>query len=84
MSHEPVQVEARLEKDGRLRPIIVVWRGREQRVVEVGRQWNAERDGVPYRHVLVMLPNTDRLELALNLRDLTWQVVQTWTTPPSG
>ncbi len=84
MSNEPVQVEARLEKDGQLRPIIVVWRGREQRVVEVGRQWNEPRDGVDYRHVLVMLPNTDRLELALNLRDLSWRLVQAWTTPPSG
>lgn len=84
MSNEPVQVEARLEKDGHVRPIIVTWRGRESRVVDVGRQWNEERDGVPYRHVLVMLPNTDRLELALSLRDLTWHLVQAWTTSSTG
>ena len=78
---EAVQVEARLETDGRVTPLAVVWRGRRTAVTDVGRQWTQERDGIPHRHVLVMLPNSDRLELALNQHTLTWRLVQTWTTP---
>lgn len=84
MNTQPIQVEARLARDGSLVPVLVVWRGREQRVSDVGRQWTQEHDGVPHRHVLVMLPNSDRLELALNLHTLYWRLVQTWTSPTSG
>ena len=76
-----VEVEARLESDGRVTSLALVWRGRRVAVADVGRQWTQEQDGVPHRHVLVMLPNSDRLELALNQHSLTWRVVQTWTTP---
>ncbi|MCW5853744.1 MAG: hypothetical protein KIT87_27000 [Anaerolineae bacterium] len=76
-----IEVEARLESDGRVTPLAVVWRGRRTAVADVGRQWTQEQAGVPHRHVLVMLPNSDRLELALNQHNLTWRVVQTWTTP---
>ena len=76
-----VQVEARLESDGRVTPLAVVWQGRRVAVADVGRQWTQEQAGVPHRHVLVMLPNSDRLELALNQHSLTWRVAQTWTTP---
>ncbi len=76
---DPIEVEARLEK-GNITPVSVTWRGRRQTVADVGRSWVETRDGVPYRHVLVMLPNADRLELALNQHTLTWELVQTWTS----
>lgn len=79
-----VKVEARLEEDGRVTPLSVTLGGRRERVADVGRQWTEEAQGTPERHVLVMLPNRDRLELALNQRDLTWRLVQTWTTPVMG
>jgi hypothetical protein len=80
----PVKVEARLEADGSVTPLVVIWQGRHERIIDVGRQWTADRDGVPHRHILVMLPNRDRLELALNQFTFTWHVVQTWTTPTVG
>ncbi len=80
-SPSSIQVEARLESDGRVTPLSLVWRGRRVAIADVGRQWTQEHDGAPHRHVLVMLPNSDRLELALNQHTLTWRLVQTWTTP---
>ena len=79
-----VKVEAKLEEDGRVTPTTVTLNGRRERVADVGRQWTEAADGGPQRHVLVMLPNQDRLELALDLRTLTWRLVQTWTTPRVG
>ena len=80
---EPIEVEARLDGDG-VTPVSVTWRGRRHVVADVGRAWGDTRDGVPHRHVLVMLPNSDRLELALNQHTLTWELVQAWTTPATG
>lgn len=83
MSQKPsgIQVEARLESDGQVTPLAVLWGGRMTRVADVGRQWTQDQAGVPHRHVLVMLPNSDRLELALNQHTLTWRLVQSWVTP---
>ncbi|MFN8473150.1 MAG: hypothetical protein U0822_13255 [Anaerolineae bacterium] len=81
---ETIAVEARLEADGSVTPVRVTWRGRQQAVSDVGRAWVETRDSVPYRHVLVMLPNGDRLELALNQHTLAWELVQSWTTPTTG
>lgn len=80
-SQSQIQVEARLESDGRVTPLSVVWEGRRTPVADVGRQWTQEDNGVSQRHVLVMLPNNDRLELALNPIALSWSLVQSWTTP---
>lgn len=81
---EAITVEARLEADGSVTPTSVTWRGGQRPVADVGRSWVETRDGVPYRHILVMLPNADRLELALNQYTLTWELVQAWTTPAAG
>ena len=81
---QPVRVEARLEADGTVMPVGLTWQGRYQRVTDVGRQWTADHEGVPHRHVLVMLANRDRLELALDQSNLTWRVVQVWSTPTFG
>ena len=81
---ETIAVEARLDSDGRVTPLSVTWQGHSRTVANVGRSWVETRDGVPYRHILVMLPNSDRLELALNQHTLTWELVQAWTTPTAG
>ncbi len=81
---DSITVEARLEGDGGVTPVSVVWRGRRQTVADVGRTWSETRDGIPYRHVLVMLPNSDRLELALNQHTLDWELVQVWTSTTAG
>ncbi len=81
---QPIRVEARLESDGSVSPIALLWQGRMTPIADIGRQWAQEHDGIPYRHVLVMLPNSDRLELALNQASLAWFLVQTWTTPTFG
>lgn len=81
---DSIAVEARLEADGSVTPTSVTWQGRQRSIADVGRAWVETRGGVPYRHILVMLPNTDRLELALNQHTLTWELVQAWTTPAAG
>jgi hypothetical protein len=78
-----IEVEAWME-DGQVKPTNVVWQGRRVAVTDVGRQWTQDDGGIAQRHVLVMLPNSDRLELALNPQTLTWRLVQAWTTPTVG
>ncbi len=67
---EPTAVEARFERDGRLRVTSFTWQRRRVQVISHGRGW-LEDDG---RHLLVMTAGDKVFELLLRRSDLTWRV----------
>jgi hypothetical protein len=68
---EPIEVEVRVDADGRATPRAFTWRGQRMSVVGVGRRW-VEADG---EHTLVMTPGERVFEL-LRLPDGRWGIVR--------
>ena len=71
---DPVSVTASIDSKGRVTPSSLIWRGQEERIVSVGRQWETETG----RHVLVEAATGNRYELQLCKADLIWRLKQNW------
>lgn len=67
---ERVGVDCRFDASGRVR-VRRIQRGEAWHSVAQGRQWQDEHG----RHVLVMLPEEQIVELLLSAADLTWGLV---------
>jgi len=68
-------VEARVGRDGRLRPRAFTWSGQAFRVASIGRQWPDAGE----THVLVMAEGAGTFELAYSPETSAWRLVRTPT-----
>ena len=75
--NEPIEVEARQEADGELRPTAFVWRGRRLAIRDLGRRW--QEDGE--RRFLVMTDRNQVYELAYSLAEGSWRLVRRMRGP---
>lgn len=73
--NEPVLVEARVGRDGRLRPRAFTWSGQAFSVASIGRQWADAGE----THVLVMAEGAGTFELAYSPESSAWRLVRTPT-----
>ena len=73
--NEPVLVEARVGRDGRLRPRAFTWSGQAFTVASIGRQWPDAGE----THVLVMAEGAGTFELAYSPETSAWRLVRTPT-----
>lgn len=71
--NEPISVEARFAKDGKIRPMGFEWKGLHYFVESTGRQWQA--DGI--LHILVMAIDAKVFELTFDPSNLNWHLVRT-------
>jgi Domain of unknown function (DUF6504) len=70
--NEPILVEARVNRSGRLRPRSFLWRERRYTVASIGRQWLEAGE----THVLVMAEGGGTFELALAPDSGAWRLVR--------
>jgi len=70
--NEPLLVEARVGRGGRLRPRSFLWRGQRYSVASIGRQW-IDDGGT---HFLVMAEGSGTFELALAPDTGAWRLVR--------
>jgi hypothetical protein len=69
---EPIDVEARLTSEGRLRPVAFHWRGQRLRVYAYGRDWQTDEA----EHMLVQTAGERVFELAHRPSDGSWQLIR--------
>ena len=72
---EPVLVEARVGRGGRLRPRSFIWREQRYAVASIGRQWTDAGE----THVLVMAQGGGTFELGFLPDRGVWKLVRTPT-----
>ncbi len=65
---EPVDVIARFDDQGQAHPLQFVWDGGTYLIEAVGRRWDDEAG----RHMLVMAPSGDVLELVFQAAEGRW------------
>jgi hypothetical protein len=70
--NEPVLVEVRVSRSGRLRPRSFLWREQRYTVASIGRQW-LDADET---HILVMAQGGGTYELALAPDTGAWRLVR--------
>jgi hypothetical protein len=70
--NEPVLVEARVGRSGRLRPRSFLWREQRYTVASIGRQWLDAGE----THILVMAEGSGTFELALAPDTGAWRLVR--------
>jgi hypothetical protein len=71
--NEPLLVDARVGRDGRLRPRSFVWREQRYTVASIGRQWADASE----THVLVMVEGGGTYELAYSPDAGAWRLGRT-------
>lgn len=76
--HEPVEVLARVDREGVAVPHAFTWQGRQLTIAELGRRWEEEEPDGPVRHFLVMIANGDRFELIQHVGTGRWHLVRAW------
>lgn len=69
---EPVLVEARVGRGGRLRPRSFLWREQRYAVASVGRQWTETGE----IHILLMAQGGGTFELAFLSDSGAWRLVR--------
>ncbi len=70
--NEPIEVEARFDRDGTPRPTAFSWRGRRYVITSFGRRW--EHKGA--QHMLVMAPEGEVYELAYLWGESPWRLLR--------
>lgn len=65
---EPIEVTTRYNHHGEIIPPSFIWRGREYKVISVGRVWQDEAG----HHILVMVPDEKVYELIYSSKELRW------------
>ena len=65
---ESIEVTARFEKNGKVIPLNLVWRGHRYTIDNLGRQWQAP-DGL---HILVMTSSGRMFELIFLSAESRW------------
>jgi hypothetical protein len=70
--NEPILVEARAGRNGRLRPRSFLWRERRYTVASVGRQWTHSGE----THILVMAEGSGTFELGFAADTGAWRLVR--------
>jgi hypothetical protein len=65
---EPVEVVARIDKQGRHTPLSFTWQGQSITIASAGRRWEDERG----EHILVMIPFEQVCELVFNPVEGRW------------
>ena len=80
--HEPTEVVARIDADGRPVPHAFTWQGRRLTIADPGRRWEKEGPDGPIRHFLVMIADGDRFELTQHASTGRWYVVRAWERSP--
>jgi hypothetical protein len=71
--NDPILVDARVGRGGRLRPRSFLWREQRYTVASIGRQWIDTGE----THVLVMVESGGTFELALSPDAGAWRLVRT-------
>ena len=71
--NEPLLVDARVGRNGRLRPRSFLWRERRYTVASIGRQWTDASE----THILVMAEGGGTFELAYLPDAGAWRLVRT-------
>lgn len=71
--NEAVLVEARVGRDGSLRPRAFLWAGQTFTIASIGRQWTDGGD----THVLVKAAGAGPFELAFSPKTSAWRLVRT-------
>ena len=69
---EQIEVTAKFEIDGQIKPETFTWLDNTYPVVSIGRRWMDEAG----HHVLVMVPDNRILELLLSSADLRWYLIR--------
>lgn len=65
---EAIEVTAHFDKDGKVIPLHLVWRGQRYTIDNIGRQWQAP-DGL---HILGMAPSGRMFELVFVSAENRW------------
>jgi len=68
--NERIEVEARLDNEGRLLPRAFTWRGRRYEIVSHGRHWKVREEF----HFLVMAPGDRTFELVHSPEASSWRM----------
>jgi hypothetical protein len=76
--NEPILVQARFLPDGQIQPTAFIWRGRTRYVADIGRQWQEEIGGIPWRCYLVRTPASETFDLRLDLAGGRWVLARAW------
>ena len=74
---ETIDVTARFDNQGRIKPINFTWNGTTYRVESTGRTWTAN-DGV---HILVMVPGNRTFHLVFSPDQGVWRLIRRDDTP---
>lgn len=74
---EPIEVTARFDKNGKVYPLYLVWKGHRYTVDNTGRQWQAQ-DGL---HALVMTPAGRMFELLFVPSESHWYLMKVHPDP---
>jgi hypothetical protein len=75
---EPIGVSARLDAGGHWLPLAFVWRGRQYRILEWGRQHNEDVDGQRHHLYLVQTENQETWELRYAESNGEWRLLRHW------
>lgn len=76
--NEPVTVETQLRRDGTVRPLAFVWRGRRFQITSWGREGATTRDGRACRCHLVQTADLESWELCLDTETAGWTLARRW------
>jgi hypothetical protein len=74
---ETIDVTARFDARGQIRPIKFIWNGTTYQVESTGRTWTA-KDGV---HILVMVPDNRTFHLLFSPNQGIWRLIRRDDTP---
>jgi hypothetical protein len=69
---ERIEVTARFDKNGKVIPLFLVWKGHRYTIDNLGRQWQAA-DGL---HALVMTPTGRMFELLFVTSESQWYLIK--------
>ena len=75
---EPILVQASFTPEGAVQPAAFIWRDRTRTIASVGREWEEESEGIPFRCWLVQTPNAETFELRLDTAGLRWILARAW------
>lgn len=70
--NDPIAVEAKFDKDGKIYPKRFEWKGLHYSVESVGRQWEEE----DITHILVMVVGEAVFELSFNPSTTRWHILR--------
>ena len=77
--NEMVLVRLREVSNDHLEPLSFVWRGRTYKVVDIGRHWTEDIEGVVWRCCLIRTAEHITCELRMSDQDGHWVLWRSWS-----